>query len=80
MPYWRKLIKASDRGGKISWNQRYTITCLVALLTSFILAIQTIPAFTLPNEPMILIYAFTMAFGYGWGFNDAYNKIFVDWL
>jgi hypothetical protein len=74
MPYWRKRLKAYERGEKIEWNKRYTVPSLLALLTSFIITAQTIPAFTLPKGPISLPYVFTMAFGYGWGLNDAYNK------
>jgi len=80
IPYWRKKLRAVERGEKIEWNKRYTVTSLLALLTSLIIATQTIPALTLPNDPISLLYVFTMAFGYGWGLNDVYNKIFIDWL
>ncbi|KPV63278.1 MAG: hypothetical protein AOA65_1286 [Candidatus Bathyarchaeota archaeon BA1] len=57
MPYWRKRLRACERGERIKWDKRYTLR----------------------NEPISLLYVFIMAFGYGWGLNDIYNKIFINW-
>ncbi len=47
--------------------------------TSFIIAILTLPNFLMPAGTTSQILIFVIAFGYGWGVNDAYNKLLVDW-
>jgi len=44
-----------------------------------VVAVLAFPAITVPAEPTSLFYVFIASFGYGWGFNDAYNKILIDW-
>ena len=36
------------------------------------------PTITVPAEPVGLFYVFVVSFGYGWGVDDAYNKILID--
>jgi len=80
LPYVQKLREAVDRGENVvAWRQRYTATCLSALFTGFILSLLAFPNLPFSAEPLTLFYAFVIAFGYGWGINDAYNKILIDW-
>jgi len=80
LPYVEKVRKAAEKGESVpAWSQRYAFTGFCALLTSLITALLTLPAITVPAEPASLLYVFIVSFGYGWGVNDAYNKILVDW-
>jgi multisubunit Na+/H+ antiporter MnhB subunit len=80
LPYLQKVREASEKGEQfVSWRQRYIVTCVSALFTGFILSILTFPNLPIPAEPASLLYTFVLAFGYGWGINDAYNKILIDW-
>jgi multisubunit Na+/H+ antiporter MnhB subunit len=81
LPYVRRVKEAVDKGGDIpSWSQRYTVTGLFAFFTSLAVALLSFSELTLPAEPTSLVYVFAVSFGYGWGVNDVYNKVFVDWL
>jgi len=80
LPYVQKVKEAAEKGeNTVAWRQRYTLTCLSALLTGFTLSMLAFPNLAVPTEPASLIYTFALAFGYGWGINDAYNKILIDW-
>jgi len=80
LPYVRKIREASDRGEDVPiWSHRYTITGLSALLTGLVVTLLAFPTLTVPAEPTSLIYVFVVAFGYGWGLNDVYNKVLIDW-
>ena len=80
MPYWRKRIKAFDRGKRIWWDHKYTVTFVFALIMNSIVVVKITSALILPNDPINLLFLFFTAFAYGWGFNDAANKIFIDWF
>jgi len=80
LPYVQKMREGVEKGeSTVAWRQRYTATCLSALFTGFILSTLAFPNLAVPTEPISLVYTFILAFGYGWGINDAYNKILIDW-
>ncbi|MGQ9565897.1 MAG: hypothetical protein ACUVT5_05060 [Candidatus Bathyarchaeales archaeon] len=80
LPYINKLREAEENNEAwLSWNHGYTWTCVSALVTGFIVAMLTLPAFSVPPTIVGQFAVFVTAFGYGWGINDAYNKILIDW-
>jgi len=80
LPYVEKVRKAAEKGESVPvWSPRYLVTGFCALFTSLVIAVLAFPTITVPAEPTSLFYVFIASFGYGWGFNDAYNKILVDW-
>jgi len=80
LPYVQKVREATEKGeNTVAWRQRYTATSLSALFTGFILSMLVFPNWTVQAEPTSIVYTFVLAFGYGWGINDAYNKILIDW-
>jgi hypothetical protein len=79
LPYAKKLRDAEERGEPTpAWNHKYTWTCITALVTSFVTTLLILPAFNVPQTTTGLFAIFIVAFGYGWGINDAANKILID--
>jgi len=80
LPYVEKVREAAEKGVSAPvWSQRYAVTGFCALFTSLAIAALVFPAITVPAEPATLFYVLIVSFGYGWGINDAYNKILIDW-
>ena len=80
LPYLNKMADAEKKGdSSLVWNQKYTWTCITALIMSFVIAMLTLPAFNIPQTTSGQFGVFIIAFGYGWGINDAANKILIDW-
>jgi len=80
LPYVEKVKKAAEKGETVPvWSQRYLVTGFCALFTSLVVAVLAFPTIAVPAEPTTLFYVFVVSFGYGWGVNDAYNKILIDW-
>jgi len=80
LPYVEKARTAAEKGESVpTWSQRYLFTGLCALFTSLIIAVLAFPTISVPAEPASLFYVFVVSFGYGWGVNDVYNKVLVDW-
>jgi hypothetical protein len=74
-----KLIRALVRGEDAHWNHRYSASSIFALAYGLISTMILIPAIALPEDPISLLFTFLTSFFYGWGINDAFNKIFIDW-
>jgi len=80
LPYVHKVREALEKKETpLRWDTRYLWTCLSAFFTSFIIATLTLPNFPMPTNTTSQILTFIIAFGYGWGINDAYNKLLMDW-
>jgi hypothetical protein len=80
LPYLNKLAEAEKQGGASPvWNHGYTWTCISALVTSFVSAMLALPAFNVPPTTTGQFAILVIAFGYGWGINDAFNKLLIDW-
>jgi hypothetical protein len=80
LPYLNKLADAETKGeNSPTWNYRYTWTCISALITSFVTAMLVLPAFNAPPTATGQFAILVIAFGFGWGINDATNKILIDW-
>jgi hypothetical protein len=80
LPYLNKMADAETKGdNSLNWNHKYTWTCITALVMSFVIAMLTLPAFNIPQTTSGQFIVFVIAFGYGWGINDATNKILIDW-
>jgi len=80
LPYVNKSKEAEEKGEALpQWSHRYTWTCVSAFITGFITTMLALPAFTVPPTTIGQFAVLIIAFGYGWGINDAYNKILIDW-
>jgi len=80
LPYVDKLREAEERNEALpAWNHRYTWTCISALVTGFVSAMLLLPTFAMPLTTIGQFAIFIIAFGYGWGVNDVYNEILIDW-
>ena len=80
LPFLNKLREAEEKGETApSWSHLYTWACISALVTSFVTAMLALPTFTVPPTTTGQFAVLVVAFGYGWGINDAYNKILIDW-
>jgi len=80
LPYFNKMADEEKMGDNLLvWNHRYTWTCITALVMSFVVAMLTLPVFNISQTTSGQFIVFVIAFGYGWGINDATNKILIDW-
>jgi len=79
LAYRYKLIRALIRGEAVRWNHKYLLSSVFALAYGFLSTMVVVPAVALPDDPLHLIFVFITSLFYGWGINDAYNKIFIDW-
>jgi len=80
LPYVEKARRAAEKSESLpAWSHRYMITGCCALFTSLVTALLAFPTTAVPAEPTSLFYVFVVSFGYGWGINDACNKVLVDW-
>lgn len=79
LAYRYKLIRALVRGEDMCWNHRYLASSLFALAYGLVSTMILIQAVALPEDPVSLLFTFLTSFFYGWGINDAFNKIFIDW-
>lgn len=59
LPYVQKVREAAEKGENVPlWSQRYTATCLSALITGFVLSVLVFPTVPMSAQPTSLIYAF----------------------
>ncbi len=78
LPFVFKMRDAVSKGERFTWNWAYAYTAVSAFFTSFIIAALAFPVFSVPAGSLSLFYVLILSFGYGWGLNDVYNKVFVD--
>lgn len=60
------------------WDQTYTATAALAIITSFASAAATFQAFTIPTGTTSILVIILISFLYGWGLNDVLNTSIVD--
>ena len=79
LAYRYKLITALVRDEEVRWSHRYLASSVSALAYGLISVTIITQSVALPEDPVSLLFTFLTSFFYGWGINDAFNKIFIDW-
>jgi branched-subunit amino acid transport protein AzlD len=75
----RTILPYLNKPDGLTFMKRYLGTMIAGMITSFILAsivFQTIPIPT--SVPSIVLFFISMLIQ-GWGINDIYNKVGIDW-
>lgn len=79
LAYRYKLFRALVRDEEVRWNHRYLVSSLFAVAYGLVSMMILVQSVALHEDPASLLFTFLTMFFYGWGVNDAFNKIFIDW-
>ena len=69
MPYLRKLRE----GRTLHWDHKYTLSALYSLVVASSVAMLAFPAFQIPSDGVL--YVFAVSFGFGAGLNELINEV-----
>jgi len=75
-PYWRKITDLKEGEAKPTFDYKFALTGVEALIEGAIVAGQLLPAFLTTVEPTgSLLLLFLFGFNYGWARTDINNRI-----
>lgn len=77
LPYWVKKMKAE--GITLTFDWRYVISAMAALLAAFMTAQPLMADFALPGTATSALLAFWAGFLYGGGWNAILNAFLLDY-
>lgn len=79
LAYTYKLFKARARGENLRFNLKFLASSVFAFAYGTASSMAILPITAIPEDPASLLFVLFTSFLYGWGINDAFNKIFIDW-
>ena len=79
LAYTYKLFNARVRGENLRFNLKFLASSVFAFAYGTASSMAILPITAIPEDPASLFFVLFTSFFYGWGINDAFNKIFIDW-
>ena len=77
LPYLRKAAESEE---PLEWNHRYTLTAIVSVITSFMVAVVAFQGFEPPEGSIFLVRIQALAYAFtGAGVNSFMNEV-SQWL
>ncbi|RLI41033.1 hypothetical protein DRO69_12105 [Candidatus Bathyarchaeota archaeon] len=79
LAYTYKLFNTRASGENLRFNFKFLVSSMFAFAYGTASAMVIVPITAIPEDPLNLLFTLFTSFLYGWGINDAFNKIFIDW-